>query len=252
MLKPFIGCCCLLFSAHLFAASPPDPLKSVQWETMYNAFFKEAPIIFDESISILAPVHAENSMSVPILIDANKIKDIQKIVVVVDFNPLPKVLEFEPQQALATVGFSIKLQQSSPIRAAVLTRDGWHVNGRWIEAAGGGCTLPSLSRAQTNWDKTLGKVTSRQWQFSEQNRLRFRVMHPMDTGLVSGIPAFFIEQLQLQDAQGKTLLTLSPFEPISENPLFTIELPKNLTVQLPLTLQGIDNNGNKINAELVQ
>lgn len=64
-----------------------------------------------------------------------------------ELNPIHKVLEMEPLRADARIGFRIKVQQATPVRAAALTDDGvWHVGGRVVEAAGGGCTAPSLGR----------------------------------------------------------------------------------------------------------
>ena len=79
-------------------------------------------------------------------------------------------------------------------------------------------------------------------------RLRLRVMHPMDTGLVAGIPAFYIERLELRDASGTLWWRLALHEPVSENPLISFELP--LDGPQVFRLQGQDNNGNKIEAEV--
>ncbi|MDO9200472.1 MAG: thiosulfate oxidation carrier complex protein SoxZ, partial [Hydrogenophaga sp.] len=79
-------------------------------------------------------------------------------------------------------------------------------------------------------------------------RLRVRVMHPMDTGLVAGIPAFYLQDLQLQDSTGQVWFKLTLHEPVSENPLITFELPPQPLSGLRLV--GRDNNGNRINAEV--
>jgi sulfur-oxidizing protein SoxY len=68
------------------------------------------------------------------------------------------------------------------------------------------------------------------------------VMHPMDTGLVSGIPSFHLEELVLRDDQEQALARLEMHEPISENPLLTFEL--GTAVQGIIHLSGRDNNGN--------
>ena len=141
----------------------------------------------------------------------------------------------------------MKLQQGSPVRVAVKTADGlWHVGGTYVEAAGGGCTLPSLGTSSGDWSKTLGQVSANVWKHPDNNRLRIRVMHPMDTGLASGIPTFHIENLNVKDAQGQVLAELDLYEPISENPMLSLDVGKNTT----FTLEGRDNNGNKIAAEV--
>jgi sulfur-oxidizing protein SoxY len=81
-------------------------------------------------------------------------------------------------------------------------------------------------------------------------RVRLRVMHPMDTGLAPGIPAFYIERLVLEDEAGTAYLRLNTFEPVSENPIFTFDLPTGVRPSGSLVLSGVDNNGNRIDARL--
>lgn len=80
---------------------------------------------------------------------------------------------------------------------------------------------------------------------SGQLRLRLRIIHPMDTGLVAGIPAFFIENLVFSDEQGRVLMRIKALEPVSENPVFTIDLPPGLAATR-VQVSGRDNNGNAI------
>ena len=72
-------------------------------------------------------------------------------------------------------------------------------------------------------------------------------MHPMDTGLVAGIPAFHIEQLAITEPGAAAPALL--YEPVSENPVFSFDLParpRSFT-----RVSGRDNNGNRIAARIV-
>ncbi len=224
-----------------------DPLQSFVWHEMHARLLDNAPVTFDERVKVLLPDEAEDSMNVPVLVDASQLDDVVRIVVFAELNPIPKVLEFEPLQAQARIGFRLKVQQTTPVRAAVLTGDGvWHVGGRIVGAAGGGCTAPSLGSANPDWSSRLGEVSARLWQKPRATRLRLRVMHPMDTGLVDGIPAFYLERLALRDAQGDVLSRLKLFEPVAENPMLTFDLPKLDRV----TVEARDNNGNPVSARI--
>jgi sulfur-oxidizing protein SoxY len=215
---------------------------------MYRTYLKDAPVVFDDGVRVLAPEMAENSQEVPIIVDIVGLSDIKQVLVFADYNPLPKILEFFPEDAEPRIGFRVKLQQASPIRAAALSGDGrWHVGGVWVDAAGGGCTLPSVGSANPEWESRLGEIDARIWPMEgERQRLRFSVLHPMDTGLAPGVPAFYAETIELADDQGKRLATIKPYEPISENPLFTLDLPGKTRV----ILSGRDNNGNLFNADI--
>ena len=76
--------------------------------------------------------------------------------------------------------------------------------------AGGrrGCTVPGATRADGSWRTTLNQVRARIFNnvIEGSRRLRVNIMHPMDTGLVAGIPAFYIERLALLDAAGRALV----------------------------------------------
>ena len=97
--------------------------------------------------------------------------------------------------------------------------------------------------------KVAGKMFDAN-QLRNDARLRVQVSHPMDTGLVAGVPAFYIEEMVLQDKNRQVLARLYPFEPVSENPLFSFDFDKKPAG--PISLVGRDNNGNRINAKVTQ
>lgn len=240
----------LLAARAALAGEGGDPLASARWEDMRKQFFGNQTLVFDERVKVTAPQFAEDSMNVPVRVDAEGLPDVREIMVFADFNPILKVLEFYPEQAKPQLAFRFKLQQASPVRAAARTADGvWHVGGTWVDAAGGGCTAPGAGRAAGGWEKVLNEVTSRVWTEPDAGRrLRLRVMHPMDTGLAPGIPAFYIEQLTLKDEHGTTYFRLNTFEPVAENPIFTFDLPARTQSSGALVLSGVDNNGNRVTA----
>ena len=232
-----------------------DPLGSMQWPDMKGQFFEaDAKTVFDSRIKVTVPLFAEDAMNVPVSFDASALGKVKKIVVLVDRNPIRKVLEFIPEKAKPALNFRFKLEQASPIRVAALTEDGvWHVGYAFIEAAGGGCTVPGATRADGSWPQTLNKVAGKMFdanQLRDDARLRVQVSHPMDTGLVAGVPAFYIEEMILQDQNKQVLAKLYPFEPVSENPLFSFDFDKKPVG--PISLVGRDNNGNRIDAKVTQ
>lgn len=233
-----------------------DPLGSMQYPSLREQTIGKASARFSDAVIVKGPAFADDAMNVPLLVDARGLLavggGVQRIRVAVDRNPVRQVLDFEPLRALPMLAFRIRMEQASPVRAFVQTQDGqWHVGSTWVQAAGGGCTVPGLTRADGSWSRTLGQVQARWFNnlIDGSRRLRLRVMHPMDTGLVAGVPAFHLEQLQLQDPLGQVWWRLALHEPVSENPIITVELP----LQSPpaFRLLGRDNNGNRIDAEVV-
>lgn len=226
-----------------------DPLRSPRW-TDIRQELGLSPLVFDHRVEVLAPAVAEDPLNVPVSVRITDLPDVRMVLVIADLNPILKVLEFEPLKSAPRLSFRMKLQQGSPVRALARTGDGvWHAGGTWVETSGGGCTAPSVGRSAGNWAETLGQVDSRRFPQSTGHRLKMRVMHPMDTGLAPGIPAFHLEQLVLRDASGADWARLTTYEPISENPVFSVDF-----AQAPpaLRLLGRDNNGNRIDSELGQ
>ncbi|MBD5803622.1 sulfur oxidation protein SoxY [Azoarcus sp. Aa7] len=236
------------------AAASADPLDSARWGDMLKTFFPDARVVFDARVKVVAPLIAEDSLNVPVSVDAGELPDVEEVLVFADFNPILPVLRFQAKKARPALAFRLKLQQSSPVRAAARTADGvWHVGGVWITATGGGCTAPSTGSGSPEWQERLNQVSGRIFPRSDGGeRLRMRVIHPMDTGLAPGIPVFHIEELSLADESGAELMRIRAYEPVSENPLFTIDLPADAAAGTRIHARGRDNNGNRIDAWVTQ
>lgn len=241
---------CLLagFPATVTSANQDDPMRSVQWDTMQRRILDGRPFVFDPRVKVLAPTSAEDSMAVPVFVDASEVEGVSEILVFADLNPIPEILRYIPVQAAPRLGFRFKVQQATPIRAAALSEDGvWHVGQIWLEAAGGGCTLPSLASGSSDWESHLGEVSGRIWRHEQSTRLRFTVVHPMDTGLAPGIPRFHLEEFDIRTDDGVTLARLETFEPVSENPVFSLDLKPAVSA---VRVGGRDNSGNRFDARV--
>ena len=235
------------------AATEGDPLGSPQWPGLRREYTQDAPLRFTDAVQVRTPAFADDALNVPLQIDARALQavggGITRMVVIADRNPIREVLAFEPLQALPLLAFRIRLEQASPVRCLVQTRDGhWHVGAALVQAAGGGCTVPGVTRADGSWSTTLNQVHARFFSNLAEGtrRLRVQIMHPMDTGLVAGVPALYIEQLELQDAAQQPWWRMQLHEPVSENPLLTVEMP--LQGPKAFRLLGQDNHGNRIDA----
>ncbi len=227
------------------AAPADDPLQSVVWNDMKAQFFGSAPVVFDDRIKVSVPSIVENQAQVPVTADARGLGDVKKLVVFADLNPIQHVVTIEPIKAAAYIALLMKVEQATPVRAAALLGDGtWHVGSVYLDAAGGGCSAPAMARKDADWSDTVGHAQGRLWREVDGSaRVRFRVRHPMDTGLArDNTPAYFIEKLDMRGSDGQSLARLEIREPVSEDPTFTmiVRLPAADTA---LTIDGRDNNG---------
>ncbi|MEQ1716270.1 MAG: quinoprotein dehydrogenase-associated SoxYZ-like carrier [Hyphomicrobium sp.] len=227
------------------AEYPADPLQSAMWPVLAERFFAGAPVVFDERVKVSVPSVTENQAQVPVTADARAIAGVVKVIVFADLNPIQHVLTLTPAKAAPYVSFRMKVEQATPVRAAVLTEDGvWHVGGVFLEAAGGGCSAPASARGDADWTDTLGQTQGKLWREADgMTRARLRIRHPMDTGLAKdNTPPYFIERLDMRGESGVPLATLEIFEPMAEDPTLTLLL-RLPAADATLELEGRDNNG---------
>lgn len=227
------------------ALAADDPLGSPVWAQIAAKTFGDVPFVYDERVKVTVPMVVENQAQVPVTADARALSGVTKLIVITDLNPIQHVLTLNLQRAEPFISLRLKVEQGTPVRAAALAADGvWHVGSVYLDAAGGGCSSPAMARKDADWSTTVGQAQGRIWREANGSaRLRFRVRHPMDTGLAKdGTPAFFIEKVEMRDSAGEGLATLELFEPVAEDPTMTV------MVRLPqmdgaVNVDGRDNNG---------
>lgn len=225
-----------------------DPLNSPGWRWMQDRYFADQTVRFDSRVQVILPMSAEDALQVPVLVNVQELQPTE-ILVFADLNPITTILRYFPVAAEPRIGFRFKVQQGTPVRAAARTADGtWHVGGAWLEADGGGCTAPSFGTGGGRWQDRFAEVAGRTWERGPaQRRLRYRVIHPMDTGLADGIPAFFIERTEFRSAEeGMLLASMETFEPVSEDPIFTLDLHTEQAIRI----SGQDTQGNRFAVEV--
>jgi sulfur-oxidizing protein SoxY len=227
------------------AAPPEDPLKSPLWADMVARLLKGGQVLFDDKVKVIVPTVVENQAQVPVTADARGLAGVKQLVVFADLNPIQHVLTLTPGRSAPYVSFRMKVEQGTPVRAAALTDDGvWHVGGVYLDAAGGGCSAPAMARNEESWTTTLGETQGRIWRdVTGLARARFRIRHPMDTGLArDNTPAYYIDKVTVSTGSGGPLATLEMFEPMSEDPTVTLLVPLPAS-EGALAIEGRDING---------
>ena len=134
------------------------------WDYYHQRLLNGEAFVFDDRVRLEVPPFAEDARQVPIQIDASAYRGkVKRILAWAELNPIPRILDFTPGAELEpSLAIRIRVEQATPIRAAVLTDDGvWHIGSARVEAAGGGCTAPSVVRAEAGWEERLGQVLGR-------------------------------------------------------------------------------------------
>ncbi|WP_298091141.1 quinoprotein dehydrogenase-associated SoxYZ-like carrier [uncultured Sphingomonas sp.] len=225
------------------AALPKDPLASPMWAFVGNQVFgANAVVRFDPRVKVSFPTIAENQRVFPVQVDARGIPNVVRMVIMVDLNPIQLPLDYQLEDADAFVATRIKLDQRTPVRGAVQLKDGsWLVSGGWIDAAGGGCSAPPVSRVKGDWSQHLGEVRGGLWQRDGTARLSLAFRHPMDTGLVDNIAAYYLDELAVTSSTGRPLGKLKFQAALAEDPV--IALQPHLREGEGVRFDGRDTNG---------
>lgn len=231
------------------AGGQDDPLDSFMWELYRERYLGQAPVRFDERVRLSAPAFAEDSGQVPVEVDASAFNGrFQRMLMWVELNPIPMVFDYQPlSHGLARVALNLRLEQGSAVRVAVLSEGTWHVGSVFIDAAGGGCTTPGIASSGKDWSRDFGEVRARRFAADTGNRLRFRMMHPMESGLLPSESPFYIEEVLLLSGE-TTVARMSWHASISENPALTIDLRGD--GRTGYSLRARDNNGNLLETAL--
>lgn len=231
-------------------AYPADPLGSPMWQAHARTLFGDDPVRFDPRVRVAFPAIAENQRVFPVAVDARGIAGVVRIVLFADLNPIPVAIDYRPQAAEPYLATRIKLDQRTPVRAAVQLADGqWLVSGRWIDAAGGGCSAPPVSRVKGDWARHLGEMRGEAWPTGPAaSRLRVTFRHPMDTGLVDNIPTYHLEALTVKGGGGRVLGSMEIWASVAEDPAITL-LPRAGAGE-PLRIEARDTNGRDYRASV--
>lgn len=224
------------------AKLPVDPLGSPTWTALGATFFGNDPVRFDDRVKVIYPEIAENQRSFPVTVDARGIAGVKRVILFADLNPIPLAIDYTPTAAAAFLSTRIKLDQRTPVRGAVQLADGsWLVSGGWVDAAGGGCSMPPLSRAKGDWAEHLGEVRGVAQHDAGGTRVALAFRHPMDTGFVGNTPIYNLETVELKRADGSSLGSMQIEASVAEDPTITV-MPE-AAVGDRIVLAGLDTNG---------
>lgn len=230
---------------------PGDPLNSPNLPVVLHLVLPEgAKVRFDDRVKVDFPAIAENQRQFPVQVDARAVPGVKRIIIFADLNPIQKAVEFTPHDAEAFIAIRIKLDQRTPVRAAVEVADGtWLLAGDWIDAAGGGCSAPPVSPVKGDWAQALMQLRGRIFAGPAlaAPRLALTVRHPMDTGFVGNVPSYWLERVQVE-AGARLLGELVLAASVAEDP--AIMLMPRLRDGESVAVTGRDSGGVEVMARI--
>lgn len=204
-------------------------------------------IIDNKNIKIKVPKFADNSLQVPIFVDASKIKNVKRMVLFADYNPIPIIVDMETSNILPVISTNIKVAMETPLRVLVQDdKNKWRVNSALIKSAGGGCDVTSLASKDDEFADKLGQIKGKSFEKKDRKRVKSSIFHPMETGLVFGSTEFYINKILIKK-DNKTISTIKTTSVISENPRFIFEMNKDIK---DVNIHFVDNQANDFKIKL--
>ena len=211
-------------------AGDRDPLGSEVWADIVETELGGGPVVYDDALRLTMPEWVEEAHSVPLSV---KLRDggagIAEIAVFAENNPIRAAVRVWPRRPIHAVGMNIRLERSTPVRAAARDADGvWHV--AWTEVtvkSPGGCSTVADDMA----DSALGAIALRRFdRAGGASRLKVGIVHPMHTGLATDddggvIAARYIERVAIEDERGP-LADMATWAALSHDPVFLFDLPE--------------------------
>ena len=134
-----------LLALNAYAAPPPGsaPFNSPLWSSMQRVVLGGGQVVFDDRVKVSLPERVEDGHFVPVSVDAREVGTVRELILFADYNPIPRALRYQPLHAQPRLSVAMRVNQATPIRAAELDhKGGWHVNGKSLDAPGGGCAPP--------------------------------------------------------------------------------------------------------------
>ena len=108
-----------------------DPYQSHPWPDMRREFLgRDARTVFDERVQVKGPAFAEDPMNVPITVSVRDLPGIERIVVLVDRNPIRKVLEYQPVSENPVFSFDFPSKPAGTLRIVGTDNNGNRIDAR--------------------------------------------------------------------------------------------------------------------------
>lgn len=236
------------------AAEAVNPVESAAWADVREAFFGDSPVRFDDAVTILMADVIENSHDVPIALKLSPdLDDVREVVLIAENNPIQHVARIIPHRPLSQIGLKMRLELSTPIRAAALTGDGvWHVASKWVKVlTPGGCSVPAPRDVEAKEIDRTGEIAMRTFDRPEaETRLKFRIIHPMETGFAvkpdgETIPAYYLEDITIADGEGPVVEVVTQAA-MAADPIITLDVP---TLKQSLRIHARDSKGLEFEAQ---
>ena len=211
-----------------------DPKNSAVWEDLQNELLGEnAKVFFVDDIKLIMQDYIEEAHKVPLIVTLpKKIQNFKKFILLIENNPIQQVISLTPYRDIEALGMNVRLEDDSPIRAAILDHEGnWYIGSKMVfVASAGGCSTPACDPAiEVCETGIVGKIAVKEYKREAgAQRIKLKITHPMETGFVLDldgevIPEYFIKKIHVDDKDGP-IADITTYAALSSDPVILLDL----------------------------
>ena len=213
-----------------------DPQNSLIWNELRLALLGEnSRVTFVEDVKVIMQDHVEEPHEVPLIVKIPKrLHAFTKFILIIENNPIQQVIEVNPYKKIEALGMNVRLEDDSPVRAAVLDKEGiWHIGSKMVFVSSpGGCSSPSCDPTVELCEQgEIGKIAVKQYiREGQAERIKLKITHPMETGFVVGvdgeiIPEYYVNKIHVDDNNGP-IADIATYAALSSDPVILLDLPE--------------------------
>lgn len=213
-----------------------DPQNSEIWAELQELLLgKNANVSFVEDVKVIMQDHIEEPHKVPLIVSIPKrLHKFKEFILIIENNPIQQVINLKPYRSIEALGMNVRLEDDSPVRAAILDENGiWNVGSKIVFVASpGGCSSPSCDPTVEICEQgVVGKIAVKEYgREAGAQRIKLKITHPMETGFVTNvdgeiIPEYYVNKIHVDDTDGP-IADISTFAALSSDPVILLDLPE--------------------------
>ena len=106
---------------------------------------ENSKVVFVEDIRVIMQDHVEEPHEVPLIVKLPKrLHNFDRFILIIENNPIQQVIQLNPFKSIEALGMNVRMEDDSPVRAAILGKDGiWNIGSKMVFVASpGGCSSP--------------------------------------------------------------------------------------------------------------
>ena len=213
-----------------------DPQNSDMWDYLQISLLGEnSKVSFVEDVKVIMQDHVEEPHEVPLIVKLpNRLHNFQKLILIIENNPIQQVIALTPFKPIEALGMNVRLEDDSPVRAAILDNYGvWNIGSKMVFVSSpGGCSSPSCDPTVEVCEQgVVGKIAVKQYvREGDAERIKLKITHPMETGFVTNldgdlIPEYYVNRIHVDDINGP-IADIATYAALSSDPVILLDLPE--------------------------